>query len=159
MAKHFKEQQTEEMPRTRVRRQRVEEFDGPKEDAYGVSASYRTSYADPVVDEDYYDSYVPARGGIRAVGRGILLVLAWACRLAAIAGVAVVIVNMPYARSFNPTLIGLMDALWYYVPWEQGAHLAVDTPFGGTFYGDVALASILLFVIDWLLCRLRAALR
>lgn len=33
--------------------------------------------------------------------------------------------------------------------------LVIQTPFGGAFRGDFALAALLLFIIDWVLCKYR----
>lgn len=163
MAKHFREepaQQTAYMPRTRVRQEQVhtgEQVQRPV--SYGEVASYRTSYVEPALDKDFYFDERPARGGIRAFGRFLLLMLAWACRIAALGGTALVLLNSFYVSAWHPKMAWLMDQVWTYIPWGRIHVLSVDTPFGGTFYGDIALMVLALFLIDWLLCRLRAALR
>ncbi len=160
MAKHFKQDPTQSMPRTRVARQRVaDERAAHKPLSYGESASYRTYYASPVVDSDYYDDEVEARGGIRSVGRFFLLSIAWVLRLCALVGSLLVVLNSFYATAWHPRFVWLMDQVWHYVPWGRASTLVVNTPFGGKFYGGLALIVLALFVLDWILCRLRATLR
>ena len=162
MAQHFaqKEDQTQEMPRTRIKR--PVSTVPTREDGlypYGQSASYRMRGTRAAVRHDYYVDDMPARGGIAMLGRGILLLLAWTVRLVALAGVCVVLINViaPFVLEGYITMV--MDRIWSFIPWGCIERLSVDTPFGGTFYGDLAIATLLLFIIDWLLCRARAALR
>ena len=108
---------------------------------------------------DYYDDEVEARGGIRSVGRFFLLAIAWVLRLCALVGSLLVVLNSFYATAWHPSFVRLMDQVWHYVPWGRAGTLVVNTPFGGKFYGGLALIVLAWFVLDWILCRLRAALR
>ena len=162
MAKHFaqREDATQEMPRTKIKRHVSTVSTG--DDGlypYGQSAAYRTHEARAAVTSQYYADDLPARGGIARLLRGILLLLAWAVRLVALAGVLVILVNVISPFVLQGYITQGMDVLWSYVPWGCIESLSVETPFGGIFFGDLALFTLLLFMVDWLLCRARAALR
>ncbi len=126
---------------------------------YGQAASYRASYSDAIPTDEYYWDDMPARGGIYAFGRGVILLLAWAFRVAALAVMLLVLANVMYLPVFRTQLTWFTDLVTSYLPWHSFGLLAMDTPFGGVFRGDLAMISVLLFVVDWLLCRLRASLR
>ncbi len=127
---------------------------------YGLPASYRGVYEEPVsVGRDIYWDDVPERGGIFSFLRGLLLLLAWIFRLAALAMVVLVILNGLSLPVFRSTLATVTDVITSYLPWRNVGLLAVDTPFGGVLRGDLSLIALFLFVMDWLLCRSRRALR
>lgn len=154
MAKHFREEPTQAMPRTRRAHYAEDAEDYP----YGPAASYRTHYAGVAGGEETYDGYVYARGGIAKLGRGICLLIAWAFRLLALAGCALVILNaMPYSP-WRSAVTQLLDLIWSKLPWGELPTLTVDTPFGGSFLIPLALATLLCLVLDWLMCRARARL-
>lgn len=162
MAQHFaqREDATQEMPRTKIKR--PVSTVPTREDGlypYGQSAAYRMRGARAAVSRDYYVDDMPARGGIAVLGRGVLLLLAWVVRIVALAGVFVVLVNVISPFVIDDYITVGMDRLWSFIPWGCIERLSVDTPFGGKFYGDLAITTLLLFIIDWLLCRARAALR
>ncbi|MDO4798326.1 MAG: hypothetical protein Q4A01_09960 [Coriobacteriales bacterium] len=168
MAKHLKEQQTQPMPRMnrtvpRVQADpRVQRGEGTRRPlAYGESAPYRTSYVEPAINRSSFGDFqdMEARGGVYTFLRVVVLLLAWAVRLLALAGSVLVLLGSFYVTESHPVFENTMDQLWRFLPWGRIATLSVDTPFGGTFYGDIALMVLALFVIDWLLCKLRAALR
>lgn len=129
---------------------------------YGQAASYRYSYPTAVATDDYYEvgyGDVPARGGIRKLGRGICMLLAWAVRLIAFATFMLVLLNVLQIWPIRPYLTYVTDLVTNQLPWHRLGVLGVDTPFGGTFRGDLAIVTALLFMLDWGLCRLRAAMR
>ena len=143
-----------EIPRTRARaRQNTTSL------PYGQAASYHYSYPTAVPTEDYYADEVEARGGIRTLGRAPLLPLAWAFRVVALALVALVLANVFSLAFMRSHLTDVTDLVTSYLPWARIGVLGVDTPFGGTFRGDLCLLALLAFIIDWLLCRARASLR
>ncbi|MBR3158185.1 MAG: hypothetical protein IKF14_03675 [Atopobiaceae bacterium] len=116
------------------------------------------------VERDSGDGYYPyaeepvVRGGICALGRGLFLLIAWAARLAALALFVIVMLNsmpIPPIRYYVSTVTEFITS---YLPWHEFGTLSVDTPFGGVFRCDLCLVSLLLFVIDWVACRIRAAL-
>lgn len=164
MAKHFKEepaQSTEVMSARKIRRtqQRVAVDGGTGHLPYGQAASYRASYADAAPTSEFYMGDAPARGGLHAVGRGLLLILAWAVRLVALCFVFLVLANSLSLPFFLSQLTEVTDLVTSYFPWGTLNVLMVDTPFGGVFRGDFAIIALLMFMLDWLLCRLRARLR
>lgn len=125
---------------------------------YGQSATYHYSYPTAMLSDDYYEDEVPSRGGVYMVGRGAILMLAWAFRLLAFAGCLLVIANV-LSLSWGRHYVTLAtDAVTACFPWQSTGLLSVDTPFGGVFRGDLAILTLLLFVIDWALCRVRTRL-
>lgn len=106
-----------------------------------------------------------ARGGSvgagAAVGAALLRVLAVALWLCAFALVALVVVNaIPVGlggiRIHIVNLTARIDAL---LPAALSGALAFPTAFGGTFRGDLAACSLVLFVVEWLLARGARGLR
>ncbi len=143
MAKHFREDNA--TTKTAPRRPQA--------------VSHHSAYAEPVRRDDYYfDDEPSAVGGIRAVGRGLFLLLAWAVRLCAFVLFVVVMLNAIPVPSIKYHVAFFTDSVTSYLPWYALGTLSVDTPFGGTFRCDLCLLSIALFVLDWVLCRIRAAL-
>lgn len=126
---------------------------------YGMPAAYRSAFKEAAPGRDIFWDDMPVRGGIYAFLRGLLLTLAWIFRLAAIVVTALVVVYGLSLPVFRSTLATIMDTITSFLPWRDLGLLAVDTPFGGVFRGDLAIIAVLLFVMDWLLCRSRAALR
>lgn len=165
MAKHFKEvpdKATEvlEVPRRRaVQTDFLSTEDTQGYMPYGQVASYRSSYADAVTTGEFYLDDMPARGGIYAVGRGFLLIMAWMLRFFAYACVALVVLNVLSLSLIRTQLTSITDAVTSNLPWHSITTLSVDTPFGGVFRGDLAIVAVLLFVLDWVLCNVRASLR
>ena len=163
MAKHFKEEPVQSTAVMRKQREaappRVNVEHTQTSLPYGQVASYRSAIADAAPTGEYFMGDVPARGGARAVGRGFLLLFAWIVRLCAIATVLLVLLNSLGFLPLRPTITVATDFVTAYLPWRTLGLLEVDTPFGGTFRGDLALIAVLLFVVDWLLCKARAALR
>lgn len=129
-------------------------------------AGYQAARPQPDVVSRGYDSY--ARGGYdqpvprrhrpgRAGARGILLVLSWLFRLAAIA-LAVLVVLDAFTVGNRMTLMQLTARAAELLPSSLAGLYVLDTPFGGAFRGDFAIASVVLFVLDWVCARIRRAL-
>lgn len=163
MAKHFKESPAET---TRPMRARTALKRVPAEETrqvrlpYGDAASYQVDYGRPMPTENFFDeTMVPARGGIRSVGRGLLLLLAWAARIAAIFLFLILMMHVLGLPVFRTPITTVTDTITGVMPWRNLTVPALDTPFGGSFRIDLAFMCVALFVIDWLLCKLRAALR
>lgn len=165
MAKHFKQDTQESTAVMSARQMRKAQNSRIQTEAtashlpYGQAASYRASYSDAAPTDEYFLEDMPVRGGLPAVGRVLLLLLAWAVRLCAIAAFFLVMANAFMLPVFRTQLTSVTDLVTSYLPWRSTGLLAVDTPLGGTFRGDLAIVSLLLFLIDWLLCRLRVRLR
>lgn len=126
---------------------------------YGQAASYRAFSSEAAPTGEFFMGEVPARGGGYAVGRGFLLFFAWLMRLCAIAMVLLVLLNALGLSVLRPTLTNVTDAVNSFLPWHEAPGLSVDTPFGGVFRGDLALVALGLFLLDWVLCKVRAGLR
>lgn len=164
MARHFRQdtaESTEVMSARKVRgaQSRIPTEAGTGRLPYGQAASYRASYADAAPTDEYFLDDMPARGGFPAVGRALLLLLAWVVRLLAVAFMLLVLANALALPIFRSQLVWFTDLVTSYLPWRTMGLLAVDTPFGGMFRGDLALVSLMFFIVDWLLCRLRVRLR
>ena len=93
------------------------------------------------------------------MGRGFLLIMAWMLRFFAYACVALVVLNVLSLSLIRTQLTSITDAVTSNLPWHSITTLSVDTPFGGVFRGDLAIVAVLLFVLDWVLCNVRASLR
>ena len=165
MAKHFK---TDVVETTSVMKARKEPEPVIRDDTaeqvgmpYGQAAQYHYSYPTAVPSDDYFynEADLPARGGIHLVGRTMLLLVAWAFRLCALAMFALVMLNVLSISPIRSYVTQVTDLVTSYFPWRKVGLLSVDTPFGGVFRGDMALLTLLLFVLDWLVCRLRTKLR
>lgn len=174
MAKHFR--QDEKRPATRRgARQEAREVAATRKAApvgkhgdttgqtalpYGAAASYRYTYPSAARRDEVYfeDDEDFARGGIHRVGRGFFLLLAWMARVVALALFVLVILNGLPIPPIAHHVAMATQFVTEYLPWHEMRTLAVDTPFGGSFRCDLCLLSLGLFVLDWLFCRLRAAL-
>lgn len=164
MAKHFKEDAAESTAvmnsrKLKATKKRVDTSGGTGYLPYGQAASYRASYADAAPTGEFFMDDLPARGGIYAFLRGVLLLLAWVMRIVALGFMFLVVANVLSLPFFRAQLTWITDLITSYLPWRNIGLLAVDTPFGGTFRGDLSLISLAFFIVDWLLCRLRASLR
>lgn len=95
----------------------------------------------------------PGRAGVRA----ILLVLSWTLRLAAIALAGLVVLDA-FTVGNRMTLMQLTARAAQLLPSSLAGLYVLDTPFGGAFRGDFAIASVCLFVLDWVCARIRRAL-
>lgn len=167
MAKHFKQDvgKTTRAPRPQatIKRARVatrSDDEEPVSLPYGDAAPYRTAYADPIrKDAPYYSEDEGfARGGIHRVGRGLFLLLAWGARLAALVLFVIVMLNAMPIPVVGPYVLTITDQVTSYLPWREMRLLVVDTPFSGAFRCDLCLLSLFLLVLDWVFCRIRAAL-
>ena|GEM_PF-691825 len=127
---------------------------------YGMPAAYRIGYNEAMPNREFtWGDKINQRGGIYSFLRGLLLSLAWVFRIAALSVAAIVVLNGLSLPVFRSTLAQVTDTIISFVPWPNIGRFTVDTPFGGVFRGDLALITLLLFTMDWLLCRSRAALR
>lgn len=160
MAKHFRE----DVERTQISpRQRAAANRRARDMRESIA---RTSRAQPVRRDAYYDDYydeyleeeLPVRGGIAAFGRGLFMVLAWVVRIVALGLFVLVMLNSMPIPPIKYHVAYATELLTSYLPWGEWGTLAVDTPFGGTFRCDLCLASLGCFFVDWVLCRIRAAL-
>lgn len=119
MARHFKQPQpTPEVEDTRItgglrgrrpnrRKQNTTSL------PYGQAATYHYTYPSALPSEDYYTEERPARGGLRMLGRGLLLLLAWTFRIIAFGLVLLIIANfflfpigLSYVTFVTDTLTG-----------------------------------------------------
>lgn len=92
------------------------------------------------------------------IARGVLLFLSWCFRLAAWGLVALVIVNS-FTVGNRVTLMRITERATQMLPDSLAGLYVVDTPFGGAFRGDFAIAAVVLFVLDWIMARIRRRLR
>ncbi len=105
---------------------------------------------------DYQFDYGRRRGhrGLSA----LLAVLVVVFRLGAIA-LAVLVVANAFTLSGRVDVAAITARVSAFVPAQFSAMPMVDTPFGGVFRGDLALASVILFVLDWICSRIRWRVR
>ncbi len=99
-----------------------------------------------------------APGARMGLLRLVLLFLAWACRLAAIV-LAVLVVMGCFSFAYRLRVVELSAMVAEALPAFVSGLYVINTPFGGVFRGDFALVSVTLFVLDWILLRVRYSLR
>ncbi|WP_058270351.1 hypothetical protein [Olsenella massiliensis] len=85
--------------------------------------------------------------------------LSLACRLAALALTALVVLSAVVTGAGRLTLVGYSGTVTSWLPDGLAGRFVFETPLGGVLRGDFALAALALFVTDWLLARLAHALR
>ena len=85
--------------------------------------------------------------------------LAWTCRILAIL-FAVICIALCFGPVASLTPIANLAYWLQEIVYDGFSGLFVwISPFGGSFRGDFALASVILFVLDWALMRASVALR
>ena len=93
-------------------------------------------------------------GGSRALG-----VAAVACRVVAWLLVALTVCDAVLVGAPRSALLGVNGAVLRALPQAISGLFVFQTPFGGVFHGDFALAAIVFLLVDWLLGRLSSSLR
>lgn len=87
---------------------------------------------------------------------GILRVISLLCRVVAVV-LSIVVVGLCFVSgSARAAVLVFLTRVSEVLPASPSAALVVETPFGGTFRGDLALVSVVLFIVDWALCRTAA---
>ncbi len=139
---------TAPMPRTASHQQQ------PPLTRQAVPSPSRTGYDYSYEDERRVRPPHPSsRAGASALGT-VAHVVAVICRICAIVLSVLVIAAACLSGSMRLYLVGLMNVVGRWIPRPLLGVLVVETPLGGAFRGDFALTAIILFVIDWMLCRL-----
>ncbi len=87
------------------------------------------------------------------LARLALRVLAFACRLAALALSALVVADALVVGSYRVYLLELTARVSGLLPSALSGTLLFETPLGGVLRLDFAIAAVVLFVLDWLLTR------
>ena len=80
-------------------------------------------------------------------------------RLAAIGMCALVVVMAVPSLVGRLSLLQVVETVTSLMPSQLAGVLVIPTPFDGAFRGDFGIAAFVLFVVDWLLTRLRARMR
>lgn len=137
------------------------------------SIAQRRQYPEPVraVPAPRPDRYEPAPspvpGAIRTRAQGpltsfeafVLRVLALLARVAAIVLAVLVVASVFLNGSLRETMLQAMRLTPLLVPSALLGRFVYETPFGGVLRGDLALASLILFIVDWLCMRLSDSVR
>lgn len=92
-------------------------------------------------------------------GGALLGAVAFALRFAGWAVVALVVADVFASGQLRAAILPLNSALSGILPDALDGALVIQTPFGGAFRGDFAVFAILLFIIDWAICKVAASLR
>lgn len=96
----------------------------------------------------------------RAVtGAGAAHALAVACRVLAWLLVVLTVCDAVLVGAPRSALLGVNGAVLRALPGAISGLFVFQTPFGGVFHGDFALAAIVFLIVDWLLSRLSSSLR
>ena len=81
------------------------------------------------------------------------------CRVAALLLFALVVANAIVTGPLRIHLLELTAQVTGWIPGLLSGTFVIETPLGGNLRGDFVIASIVLFVIDWLLARQARRLR
>ena len=138
---------TAPMPRAASRQQ-------PPLTRRAVPSPSRTGYDYSYEDERRARPPRPSSGAGASTLGTIAHVVAVICRICAIVLSVLVIAAACLSGPVRLYLVGLMNVVGRWIPRPLLGVLVVETPLGGAFRGDFALTAIILFVIDWMLCRL-----
>lgn len=105
----------------------------------------------------------PVGMGHHLGARVLLAIICWVVRLSAIFLSGVVVLDSLSLGAGRTELLritaAISSAISTALPFGLAGSYVIDTPFGGAFRGDFAIVALVLFVIDWILCRIRARLR
>ena len=137
------------------------------------SIAQRRQHPEPVraVPAPRPDRYEPAPspvpGAIRSRTQGpltslevfVLRALALLARLAAIVLAVLVVASVFLSGSMRESMLQAMRLTPLLVPSALLGRFVYETPFGGVLRGDLAVASLALFIVDWALMRLSDSLR
>ena len=100
-------------------------------------------------------SFAPkkAPGFLNTLASLALRLIALMLRLAAIALSLYVIASAVLTDAHRATLVRISLVINRFVPPALFGQFVFETPFGGAFRGDLAIVSVLMFVVDWLCVR------
>lgn len=90
---------------------------------------------------------------------GALRVVSIVCRAAAWLLALLTVCDAVLVGAPRSALLGVNGAVLRALPAAVSGLFVFQTPFGGVFHGDFALAAIVLLVFDWLVSRLASSLR
>ncbi|MGI6755432.1 MAG: hypothetical protein ACOX4F_05430 [Atopobiaceae bacterium] len=102
--------------------------------------------------------YVPNKHASSAGTRAALTICAIVARLAALLLSVLTLAGCFSTLRVQVYVFELTALIAQMLPRAISGLYVIDTPFGGAFRGDFALVAALLFVLDWILCRVRAKL-
>ena len=91
--------------------------------------------------------------------KALLGAVAFALRAAAWLLVALVVADLFLTGPARAALLPLNTWLARALPEGRSGSLVLTTPLGGAFRGDFALVAVVLFVVDWAICKIAASLR
>lgn len=101
----------------------------------------------------------PVGHGRHLAARFFLALFSWVFRLAAIAISVVVVLDSFTMAAARVELLRATALISSFIPSQLAGLYVIDTPFGGAFRGDFAIVAVVLFLVDWILCRIRVSLR
>lgn len=102
----------------------------------------------------------PRRSFGRGLAAGLLGLLAVLARLAAVClSLLVVASAVVSSGAYRQVLMRALDLATSLLPRSLAGLYVFQTPLGGAFRGDLVIAALALFVIDWILARLARRLR
>lgn len=136
--------------------------------AYRQTSARDTMHAIPSPAQQPYeperDSRADARGSrgkrpLALLRSFALFALGLLLRVAALLLAVLVVASAFLTGSARATLISALNLTPLLVPPALLGQFVIETPFGGVLRGDLAIASCLLFVADWICMRSSAAQR
>ena len=138
---------------------------------YGADPRYAQAVPSPAPveaprREEFRDERRPIAeahpGAVRAGGTALSVVCrigSIVCRILALVLFALVIANAILTGPLRIHLLELTARVTGWIPGLLSGTFVIETPLGGNLRGDFVIASIVLFVIDWLLARQARKLR
>ncbi|MGN0287766.1 MAG: hypothetical protein ACI4B6_08890 [Atopobiaceae bacterium] len=101
----------------------------------------------------------PVGMGRHVAARAVLALFSWVFRIAAIFIAGVVVLDSLSLGAGRTELLRVTALISSLIPQGLSGMYVMDTPLGGAFRGDFAIVALVLLVVDWILCRIRASLR
>lgn len=91
--------------------------------------------------------------------KALLGAVAFALRFLGWGVAALVVADVLAAGPARAAILPLNTALSRLMSAGLEGLLVIQTPLGGAFRGDFALLAVILFIIDWAICKVAASLR
>lgn len=123
----------------------------------GRPAMAPRGYAVDAREDEGRGRMAPGRDGTGAL-RAVLLLVSWALRLMAWALVLLVVVDC-FTMGNRLTVMRVTARVAALLPSRLAGVYVIDTPFGGAFRGDFAIAAVVLLLLDWIVARVRRSVR
>lgn len=82
----------------------------------------------------------------------LLSTISIVCRIIAI-GLAAIVLVLSFTSASSLSISSFVDGITSMLPQSLSGLFVIPTPFGGAFRGDLAIASLIFFIADYLCFR------